>query len=76
MGTAETLRAGRDHDLIGLPIIRAWTEPGSSGPLRAEVRLTTDVSTGVQPLVTLCRPDDVTSMVSAWPEEVTGPTGS
>ena len=76
MGAAETSERDADHDLIGLLIIRAWTEPGSSDPLRAEVRLTTNVSTGLQHVVTLCRQDDVTSMVSAWLAEVTGPTGS
>lgn len=76
MGAAQTSAQGADGDLIGLLIIRAWTEPGSSDPLRAEVRLTTDVSTGLQHAVTLCRPDDVTFVVSAWLAEVTGPPGS
>ena len=76
MGAAQTSAQGADRDQIGLLIIRAWTEPGSSDPLRAEVSLTTDVSTGLHHVLTLCHPDDVTSVVSAWLAEVTGPTGS
>ena len=33
---------------IGLLIIRAWVEPGSSSPLRAQIRLTTDVTDGFE----------------------------
>jgi hypothetical protein len=75
MGAAAISDQGADGEVTGLLIIRAWTEPGSSDPLRAQVRLTTDVSTGMQPEVTLCRPDEVTSMVSAWLAEVTGAPG-
>ena len=32
----------------GLLIIRAWAEPGSSSPLRVQIRLTTDVSLGME----------------------------
>lgn len=74
MGAAETDE--QTGDLTGLLIIRAWTEPGSTDPLRAEVRLTTDVSTGLQHVLTLCRPADVTSVVSAWLAEVTGSPGA
>ena len=76
MGAAEISDQGADGEVTGLLIIRAWTEPGSSDPLRAQVRLTTDVSAGMQHVMTLCRPDDVTSVVSAWLAEVTGPAGS
>ena len=72
MGAAEISEQGVAQDVAGLLIIRAWTEPGSSDPLRAEVRLTTDVGIGFERVVTLCRPDDVTSLVSAWLAEVTG----
>ena len=73
MGAAEITTQGAGGDMTGLLIIRAWTERGSSDPLRAHVRLTVDVGTGFQRVVTLCRPDDVTSLVSTWLTEVTGP---
>jgi hypothetical protein len=73
MGADEVDTHGADRASIGLLIIRAWTEPGSSDPLRAHVRLTTDVGTGFQRAVTLCQADDVTSLVSAWLTEVRGP---
>ena len=50
----------------GLLIIRAWTEPGSSSPLRAQVRLTTDVSLGVERSETVTEADTVVEVVQAW----------
>jgi hypothetical protein len=38
--------------LTGLFIIRAWIEEGSSEPLRAHIRLTTDVSSGFEDSMT------------------------
>lgn len=72
MGAAEFTTQGAEADSTGLMIIRAWTEQGSSDPLRAHVRLTTDVEAGFQRVVTLCHPDEVTSLVSAWLAEVAG----
>ena len=54
----------------GLLIIRAWVEDGSSEPLRAEVRATTDVSAGFDRAVTLARPEDVGATVQTWLVEV------
>jgi hypothetical protein len=51
---------------IGLLIIRAWIEPGSSSPLRAQLRITTDVSVGFDASRTLTREEAVIEAVQAW----------
>lgn len=53
-------------DHTGLLIIRAWTEQGSSDPLRAQVRLSSDVSVGIERTLTLVRADDVCAAVREW----------
>jgi hypothetical protein len=50
----------------GLLIIRAWVEEGSSEPLRAQVRLTGDVSKGFERTVNLTRIQAVCGEVEAW----------
>lgn len=50
----------------GLLIIRAWAESGSSSPLRAQIRLTTDVSLGVERSKTVAEADAVVEVVRAW----------
>jgi hypothetical protein len=50
----------------GLLIIRAWIEPGSSSPLRAQLRIATDVSVGFDASRTLTREDAVIEAVRAW----------
>jgi hypothetical protein len=50
----------------GLLIIRAWAEPGSSSPLRVQIRLTTDVSLGVECRETIADADAVVEVVRAW----------
>jgi len=54
------------RDRTGLLIIRAWVEEGSSEPLRAQIRLTTDVSAGEQRTLTLAREDAVCTTVQEW----------
>ena len=54
------------HDRTGLLIIRAWTEDGASEPLRAQVRLSSDVSAGFERTLTLVRVDDVCAAVKEW----------
>ena len=56
----------------GLLIIRAWVEEGSDERLRAEVRITNDVSAGIQRTVTLARPEEVRAAVDAWLAGVLG----
>lgn len=73
MGAAAMTTASAGGDVTGLMIIRAWVEPGSSDPLRAQVRFATDLSTGIQRVVTLCRPADVIAVLIAWLAEVSGP---
>jgi hypothetical protein len=53
-------------DRTGVLIIRAWIEEGSSEPLHAQVRLSTDVSTGLERSLTLARPEAVCAMVREW----------
>ncbi len=53
-------------DRTGLLIIRAWIEEGSSEPLRAQVRISTDVSSGIERTLTLVRADAVGVTVQEW----------
>ncbi len=55
-----------DSHRTGLLIIRAWVESGSTEPLRAQIRVTADVSTGIQRTVTLDQPGAVGELVNAW----------
>jgi len=57
-------------DRTALLIIRAWTEQDSPEPLRANIRLTTDVTTGFQRSLTLARPDGIKAEVDAWLHEI------
>jgi hypothetical protein len=50
----------------GLLIIRAWIEPGSSSPLRAQLRITTDVSVGFDASLTVTRDEVVMEAVQTW----------
>jgi hypothetical protein len=54
----------------GLLIIRAWAEPGSSSPLRVQIRLTTDVSLGVECRETITDVDAVVELVRAWLHDI------
>ena len=56
----------------GLLIIRAWVEEGSSEPLRANIRATTDVSVGFERAVTLAQAGEVGVTVQEWLAEVLG----
>jgi hypothetical protein len=51
---------------IGLLIVRVWVEEGSSEPLRAHVRLTTDVSSGFEQGMTLSQVPAVCHAVETW----------
>ena len=51
---------------IGLFLIRAWVEPGSSSPLRAHIRRTTDVSRGFEQGLTVADKEAVVAAVRAW----------
>ena len=57
-------------DPTGLLIIRAWIEPGSPEPLRAHIRVSADVSAGIERTVTLARPADVCALVQEWLDEI------
>lgn len=61
----------------GLLIIRAWIEEGSSEPLRAELRISSDVSAGFDRTLTLSRTQEVCATVGEWLGEVlSDPEGS
>jgi len=53
-------------DHTGLLIIRAWVEQGSSEPLRARVRLTTDVAAGFASEMPLADVTGVSAAVETW----------
>jgi hypothetical protein len=57
-------------DRTGLLIIRAWIEAGSAEPLRAQIRLSTDVSAGFQRTLTCARAEEVSAAVRDWLAEV------
>jgi hypothetical protein len=57
-------------DRTALMIIRAWVEEESPEPLRANIRLSTDVSTGFQRTLTLARPEAIKEAVDAWLQEI------
>jgi hypothetical protein len=57
-------------DRTGLLIIRAWLEGASAKPLRAHIRLTTDISAGMTGEMTLADVSAVSAAVEAWLEEV------
>ncbi|MCW3035638.1 MAG: hypothetical protein JWM17_950 [Actinobacteria bacterium] len=50
----------------GLLIVRVWVEVGSSEPLRAHIRLTTDVSSGFEQGMTLSQVPAVCQAVETW----------
>jgi hypothetical protein len=50
----------------GVLIIRAWTEPGSAQPLRAQIRVTDDISTGGERAFTLVEVTEVDALVRDW----------
>jgi hypothetical protein len=54
----------------GLLIIRAWVEPRSSSPLRARIRLTTDVSQGFDRSLTVSEEQSVLQAVQMWLSEL------
>lgn len=53
-------------DRTRLLIIRAWVEEGSSEPLRAQLRLSNDVSAGFDRTLTLARAEEVCAAVEEW----------
>lgn len=55
-----------ERDRTGLLIIRAWVEEGASEPLRAQVRISSDVSAGFERELTFVRADDLCATVKEW----------
>jgi len=54
----------------GLLIIRAWLEDGSTNPLRATIRQTTDVSVGIERDLLFADTDAVCAAVQDWLDEM------
>lgn len=54
----------RQH--TGLLIIRAWIEQDSAEPLRAQLRSTTDVSSGLEPPLNTTSDERVGEAVRLW----------
>ena len=57
-------------DRTALLIVRAWLERGSLDPLRARIRLTTDVSAGFEQELTLTDVKTVSLAVETWLQDV------
>jgi hypothetical protein len=55
---------------IGLFLVRAWIELGSSSPLRAQIRRTTDVSQGFEQRLTVAEEEAVVAAVQDWLSEM------
>ena len=53
-----------------LLIVRAWIERGSSAPLRASIRLTKDLSNGIEQTVTVTSPEAAAEVVKVWLQDV------
>jgi len=53
-------------DRVEVLIIRAWIEDGSSEPLRAQLRISTDVSAGFERTLTFARAEDIGVAVQEW----------
>lgn len=60
---------------VGLLIIRAWVEAGSSSPLRAQIRCTTDVGAGLQISLTLTDTEAIHAAVGTWLDDVLAADG-
>lgn len=56
--------------VVALITIRAWCEEGSEYPLRAQIRLTPDVSSGFQAGLTVAHTESVVNAVRAFLGEV------
>ena len=60
----------------GLLIIRAWVESGSLKPLRAQIRLTADISAGLEREFTLVDINTVSEAVKTWLRDVLSDGGA
>jgi hypothetical protein len=52
--------------MVALLTIRAWCEEGSSNPLRVEIRMTSDVSSGFQSVWAVAERGQVMDAVKAF----------
>jgi hypothetical protein len=68
--TAAPHSVAMSHSRTGLLVVRVWLEEGSQQPLRAQIRLTTDVSTGFESAMTLAEVDATCQVVRDWLEQM------
>jgi DNA replicative helicase MCM subunit Mcm2 (Cdc46/Mcm family) len=59
---------------VGLLVIRARAEEGSARPLRATIRLTSDLASGFTEEVNVSDVDAATDLVRRWLNQVIGAT--
>lgn len=57
---------------VGVLVVRAWVEPGSTAPLRATIRRTTDTAAGFTDELSVSDAAAVTDAVRAWLDEILG----
>jgi hypothetical protein len=57
---------------VGMLVVRAWVEAGSTEPLRATIRLTADTRLGFTRELSLSDASAVTEVVRQWLDEVLG----
>jgi hypothetical protein len=62
--------SGIPGEPTGVLIIRTWIESGSAEPLRARLRITSDISKGIERTITLTESESVLLMVAGWLEEM------
>ena len=62
-----------DPRRAGLLIIRTWREDGSDSPLRAEIRITDDVSSGSASSVTVAEMERALEIVRVFLQPWAGP---
>jgi hypothetical protein len=60
---------------IALLTVRAWCEDGSEHPLRAEIRLTNDVSSGFQHALAVADVERVVEAVRAFLDDLLSSSG-
>jgi hypothetical protein len=59
-----------DRPVVALFTVRTWFEEGSSTPLRAEIRMTSDVSSGFQTVSAVTQREQVMDAVRTFLDSV------
>jgi hypothetical protein len=64
-----------DTTTMALLTIRAWREEGSDDPLRAQIRIATDVSSGFGSTLNVAHTESVVDVVRAFLEDLPSSPG-